>query len=419
MDKLYAVGTRLCYRPRPTRHRGGSNQDFAAVSDSHGVAMADSDSDDEISLLDLLLVLVENIRLLIAGPLAAGAVALGVGFMLPEVFTAKVLLMPPQQQQSSASAMLAQLGALAGAAGAAAGLKSPSDQFVALMRSSSVENRLIDRFDLMRVYESKLREDARRTLEARTRIDPGKKDGLMVVEVEDNDPKRAAEIANAYVEELSILLSKLAVTEAQQRRVFFERQLMKVKEDLTRAQLALKTGGTDADILKTQPQTAVVEIAQLSAQVTAKEVELAAMRSYLKEAAPDFKQALNELAALRAQLDKSQGARPTPRTEGVNARSSDYISRFREYKYQETLFDLMARQFEIAKIDESREGAIIQVIDAAEAPERKSKPKKALIAVISALATGFALLLFVFIRRSWRQAMQDQEVASKWRKIGL
>jgi len=143
------------------------------------------------------------------------------------------------------------------------------------------------------------------------------------------------------------------------------------------------------------------------------------MRSYLKEAAPDFKQALNELAALRAQLDKSQGARPTPRTEGVNARSSDYISRFREYKYQETLFDLMARQFEIAKIDESREGAIIQVIDAAEAPERKSKPKKALIAVISALATGFALLLFVFIRRSWRQAMQDQEVASKWRKIGL
>jgi len=381
--------------------------------------MADSDSDDEISLLDLLLVLVENIRLLIAGPLAAGAVALGVGFMLPEVFTAKVLLMPPQQQQSSASAMLAQLGALAGAAGAAAGFKSPSDQFVALMRSSSVENRLIDRFDLMRVYESKLREDARRTLEARTRIDPGKKDGLMVVEVEDNDPKRAAEIANAYVEELSILLSKLAVTEAQQRRVFFERQLMKVKEDLTRAQLALKTGGTDADILKTQPQTAVVEIAQLSAQVTAKEVELAAMRSYLKEAAPDFKQALNELAALRAQLDKSQGARPTPRTEGVNARSSDYISRFREYKYQETLFDLMARQFEIAKIDESREGAIIQVIDAAEAPERKSKPKKALIAVISALATGFALLLFVFIRRSWRQAMQDQEVASKWRKIGL
>lgn len=381
--------------------------------------MADSDSDDEISLLDLLLVLVENIRLLIAGPLAAGAVALGVGFMLPEVFTAKVLLMPPQQQQSSASAMLAQLGALAGAAGAAAGLKSPSDQFVALMRSSSVENRLIDRFDLMRVYESKLREDARRTLEARTRIDPGKKDGLMVVEVEDNDPKRAAEIANAYVEELSILLSKLAVTEAQQRRGFFLSPLMKGKEDLTRAQLALKTGGTDADILKTQPQTAVVEIAQLSAQVTAKEVELAAMRSYLKEAAPDFKQALNELAALRAQLDKSQGARPTPRTEGVNARSSDYISRFREYKYQETLFDLMARQFEIAKIDESREGAIIQVIDAAEAPERKSKPKKALIAVISALATGFALLLFVFIRRSWRQAMQDQEVASKWRKIGL
>lgn len=375
--------------------------------------------DDEISLLDLLLVLAENIKLLIFGPLIIGLAALGISFQIPETFTAKVVLMPPQQQQSGASAMLAQLGALAGAAGAAAGIKSPSDQYAALMKSSAVENRLIDRFNLIKIYESKLREDARKTLEQRTRIDAGKKDGLMVIEVDDHDPKRAAEIANAYVEELSILLSRLAVTEAQQRRVFFERQLQKVKEDLTRAQSALKRGGTEADVLKTQPQTAVIELAQLTAQVTAKEVELAAMRSYLKEAAPDFKQALNELAALKAQLVKAQAGSVSVKADGNQNIQNDYVSRFREYKYQETLFDLMARQFEIAKIDESREGAIIQIIDAAEPPERKSKPKKAMITLIATLAAGFFLLLFVFVRNAWRKAMEDDETATKWRRLSI
>jgi uncharacterized protein involved in exopolysaccharide biosynthesis len=375
--------------------------------------------DDEISLLDLLLVLAENIKLLIFGPLIVGLAALGISFQIPETFTAKVVLMPPQQQQSGASAMLAQLGALAGAAGAAAGIKSPSDQYAALMKSSAVENRLIDRFNLIKIYESKLREDARKTLEQRTRIDAGKKDGLMVIEVDDHDPKRAAEIANAYVEELSILLSRLAVTEAQQRRVFFERQLQKVKEDLTRAQSALKRGGTEADVLKTQPQTAVIELAQLTAQVTAKEVELAAMRSYLKEAAPDFKQALNELAALKAQLAKAQAGSVSVKADGNQNIQNDYVSRFREYKYQETLFDLMARQFEIAKIDESREGAIIQIIDAAEPPERKSKPKKAMITLIATLAAGFFLLLFVFVRNAWRKAMEDDETATKWRRLSI
>ena len=375
--------------------------------------------DDEISLLDLLLVLAENIKLLIFGPLIVGLAALGISFQIPETFTAKVVLMPPQQQQSGASAMLAQLGALAGAAGAAAGIKSPSDQYAALMKSSAVENRLIDRFNLIKIYESKLREDARKTLEQRTRIDAGKKDGLMVIEVDDHDPKRAAEIANAYVEELSILLSRLAVTEAQQRRVFFERQLQKVKEDLTRAQSALKRGGTEADVLKTQPQTAVIELAQLTAQVTAKEVELAAMRSYLKEAAPDFKQALNELAALKAQLAKAQAGSVSVKADGNQNIQNDYVSRFREYKYQETLFDLMARQFEIAKIDESREGAIIQIIDVAEPPERKSKPKKAMITLIATLAAGFFLLLFVFVRNAWRKAMEDDETATKWRRLSI
>jgi hypothetical protein len=137
----------------------------------------------------------------------------------------------------------------------------------------------------------------------------------------------------------------------------------------------------------------------------------------LAETAPDFKQAMNELANLRAQLAKQEKDQPAASGQG------DYVAKYREFKYQETLFDLFAKQFEVAKIDESREGAVIQVLDAAQAPEKKAKPKKALIAIIATLAAGFALLLFVFIRQALRNAGQDSESAHKlgaiktsWRK---
>jgi tyrosine-protein kinase Etk/Wzc len=150
--------------------------------------------------------------------------------------------------------------------------------------------------------------------------------------------------------------------------------------------------------------------------VTAQEVRLGAMRGYLTETAPEFKQAVTALASLRAQLAKqSEGARSsTSRADGSSGGArDDYITRYREFKYQETLFELFARQFEMAKLDESREGATIQVIDTATAPEFKSKPKRAMIAVVATLATGFLLLLWVFVRQSLKNASQDTESAQK------
>ena len=173
--------------------------------------------------------------------------------------------MPPQAQQSAAASLIQSLGALGGVAGAAAGIKNPNDQIVALLKSRTLSDRMIDRFELMTVYKAKLRQDARKTLEGSVRVSAGK-DGLISIEVDDKDPKRAASMANAYVQELSKLMGSLAMTEAQQRRVFFERQLKDAKDNMTRAELALKAGGIEADIFKSSPQAAVTAVAQVQAQ---------------------------------------------------------------------------------------------------------------------------------------------------------
>jgi len=145
--------------------------------------------------------------------------------------------------------------------------------------------------------------------------------------------------------------------------------------------------------------------------VTAQEVKLGAMRGYLAESAPDFKLAMSELSNLRAQLAKQE--KDSPSTGGKTTTEGDYITKYREFKYHETLFELFTKQLELAKVDEAREGAVIQVLDAAQAPERKVKPKKATIAIIATLASGFALLLFVFVRQALSNACQDSESAQK------
>ena len=368
--------------------------------------------DEEISLLDLLQTVVDNLRLLVLGPLAVGLAALGISFVVPPTFTAKTQFLPPQQQQSAAASMLASLGSLGGLAGAAAGLKNPADQYVAYMKSNSVEDALIDRFKLIERYDAKLRTDARKSLESNVRIASGK-DGLISVEFDDKDPQFAAEIANAYVEELRTVLGRLAVTEAQQRRLFFEKQLASAKDKLIAAEQALKATGISDSVLKSNPASAVAGVAALKAQITAQEVKIGAMRGYLAETAPDFKQAMTELANLRAQLAKQDKDEAGLAAQTTQAGQGDYISRYRDFKYHETLFELFAKQYEIARVDEAREGAVIQVLDVAQPPERKSKPKKALIAVIATLASAFALLLFVFVRQALRNAGGDQETAGK------
>ncbi len=382
-----------------------------STNEAPAVQQTSTPDEDEISLLDLLQVVVENLRLLVLGPLLVGLLALGISFAVTPTFTASTKFMPPQQQASGAASLLASLGALGGLAGAASGLKSPADQYIAFLKSRSVEDALIDRFKLTERYEEKLKDDTRKTLDTLVRASSGK-DGLITVEVDDKDATFAADLANAHVEELGQLLKRLAVTEAQQRRVFFEKQLASAKDNLTKAEQTLKSSGVNSDTLKSDPKAAVEGLARLKASITAQEIKLASMRGYLSESAPDFKQAQTELGAMRAQLSRAEEQQPASAAAG-----GDYIAKYRDFKYQETLYELFAKQYEIARVDESREGAVIQVVDVALPPERKSKPKKALIAAVAVLASGFALLLFVFVRHALRGAAVDPETAEKLTKL--
>jgi tyrosine-protein kinase Etk/Wzc len=366
--------------------------------------------DDEISLLDLALTIAENLRLLVLGPLAVGLAALAYSYTITPTFTATTLLLPPQQQQSSASMLAQQLGALSGLGAAAAGLKNPNDQYVALLKSRAIEDRLVERFKLQQRYNTPLKQDARARLEANTRASSGR-DGLIQLDFDDHDAVFAAELANAYVEELAHLLKNLAMTEAQQRRIFFEKLLAETRDKLANSQKALATSGVNPSVLRGNPDATVTPLAQLQAQIRAQEVRLGVMRGYLAESSAEFRRAQDELAGLRAQVQKAGQALPPAAGE------NDYIARYREFKYQETLFELFSRQYEIARVDESREGAVIQVVDRALPPERKTKPKKAIIAIIATLATGIALLLFVFVRQSLRNASGDAESASKFQRL--
>lgn len=384
------------------------SQDLAPNPDAPAGAV----DDDEINLLDLLETVTANLRLLIIGPLLAGLAALGISYSLTPTFTAKTTFLPPQQQQSAAASMLASLGALGGIASAATGLKNPNDQYVAFLKSRAIESALIDRFDLMTRYEAKTRTDAIKGLESRARISAGK-DGLISVEVDDFDPQFAADLANAHVQELGQLTARLAVTEAQQRRVFFEKQLQDAQAKLTQADVALRATGISPDTLKSSPEAAVGAVAELEAQVVAQEVKIASMRAYLADTAPEMQQALTQLRALQAQVSKAGrgGMRATSESE------ANYVTRYRDYKYYETLYEMFAKQYELAKVDESREGAVIQVLDAATPPDYKSKPKKALIAVLATLATGFVLLLFVFVRQALANAGSDPQANEQLARI--
>ena len=149
-----------------------------------------SADDDEISLFDLLQVIADNLRLLVLGPLVAGLLALGYSFTIPPTFTATTKFMLPQQQQSGAAAILAGLGALGGLAGVAGGIKNPADQYVAFLKSRSLQDALIDRFKLMDRYETKFRQDTRRVLDANVQIASGK-EGLIAIDASDTEPKFA------------------------------------------------------------------------------------------------------------------------------------------------------------------------------------------------------------------------------------
>jgi tyrosine-protein kinase Etk/Wzc len=388
-----------------------------AVASGVAAHSVGEDPKDEVYLLDVLIALAERKRTIFLITAAFAILAIAISLILPESYTATLSLLPPQQNSSIMTGLAAQLGNLSGMAslaGGSLGLKNSNDMYVAMLKSRTVEDAVVQRFDLMKEYKKKYQSEARGALEHHSVIDGSNKDNLIRVSVKDHDPNRAAELANGYVEQFRKLSEHLAITEASQRRLFFEQQLEHAKDNLANAEDALKRTEQKTGLIELNSQAMVLieSAAALRAQIAAKEVQIQSLRTFAASENSQLMQAQQELEGLRAQLSKLGGSgdgsdatlmMPKGR---VTEAGLEYVRKFRDVKYYETIFEILARQFETAKLDEAKQGALIQVVDAAVPPDRRSFPKRGLI-VIGATLVGFLIGLLTAMAQSAYQHMQE------------
>ncbi len=385
--------------------------------------------DDGVSVLDLLVILAKRRRLILSMTAGFGIVGLLISFLLPKRYTAETTIMLPQQNSSMASALTSQLGSLGTMAmlsGGGLNLKNPNDMYVAMFHTQAVEDSMIRRYNLMQEYGNAYMSDARKAFEKRFDVDGSRKDGLIHISVEDKDPKRAAEMANGYVDQFRTLSQKLAITEASQRRMFFEQQMQQTKDKLADAEEAMKKTEQAGGMIQldSQARALIESAATLRAQIAAKEVQLEGMRAYATSENANVVEARHQLDGLRTELAKLVGNRDDENggllpPKGALAQSGlEYVRKLRDVKYYETIFDILARQFEVAKLDEAKEGALVQVVDPAVVPDRKSFPKRGLI-TIGAATFGFFLGIFLALLLASVARLKDDPVkAGKLAQLG-
>jgi tyrosine-protein kinase Etk/Wzc len=374
-------------------------------------------AESEISLLDIIVLLVERKRFILRFVIAAFVLSCGIALLLPVRYESKVVLLPPQQNSSVGSALTGELGGALGALGALASggiLKNPADMYVSLLKSRSVEDGVIQRFGLAQEYHKKYMSSTRKELERRTTIEAGTKDGLIRIVLEDGNANRAAELANGYVEEFRRLSASLAITEAARRRLFFEQQLQGAKNNLTDAENAMTKMQQSTGVLEidSQARALIESAAVLRGQLMAKQVEIEGMRAFATDDNPALVLAKQEAAALQAQLDRVAGSQKDGGSDinlskgRVTQSGMEYLRRYRDLKYQEAVFELLAKEYEVAKLDEAREGSIVQVVDSAVPAERRSSPQRTLI-VLGLTFLSFLLAVFwAFIQKRSAEALE-------------
>jgi uncharacterized protein involved in exopolysaccharide biosynthesis len=351
--------------------------------------------------------------------------ALAISFTLPKTYKASTKLLPPQQAQSGAAALLSQLGGVASMAAGAAGIKNPSDMYIGMLKSRTVADKLIAQYNLKKGYETESQESARSRLEADTAITSGK-DGLITIEVESRDQKLVAKLANSYVEQLLQLTKILALTEASQRRMFYERQLEGAKDNLAKAEMSLKGALDTHGVISVDAESrAVLEtVGRLKAQVSAKEIQLGSMRAFLTPNNPQYKRTEEELSSLRSELSRLENGRAGSAigADSANANADanksggfENIKLLRDVKYYQMLYELLAKQYEVARLDEAKDPSIIQVLDPAVEPERKFKPHRAAIVMLSTFGAFLFAVMAAFVLEGRRKLSPDS--AAQWDEL--
>jgi tyrosine-protein kinase Etk/Wzc len=375
-----------------------------AVSD----APSTSGLGDEVSLIDILTQLARHKRLIAKVASFSLLAGLILSLVLPVRYTAITTLMPPQQAPSSASILTAQLtstgtNSLAALAGGGFGLKNPNDLYVGLLQSRPIADSIIQEFGLAKVYHAKDMTAARTRLEGYTEI-TSEKNGFIAVSVTDKDKRRSAEMANAYTTGLRNLTKSLAVSEASQRRLFYENQVKQANESLVTAEIAFQHVQQTRGLvqLDAQAKTMIESLGALRAKVAAKEVELQGMRSYSTEHNPEVALAERELSSLQAeagrlrQRNHSSGFADMG-LEDIPGSGLEYLRAEHELKYRQAMFDLLIKQYDAARLDESKEAAVIQVVEPAIEPDRRSSPKRGLIVILFTFGGILAGCLWTFI----------------------
>jgi uncharacterized protein involved in exopolysaccharide biosynthesis len=339
-----------------------------------------------LDLLDVMLIFARRKWLILAWALAGLLIAIIAIFRAPTLYKAETTIMPPQQEQSSA-ALLSQLGALTAFAGVGSnlGLKNPADLYIAILQTNLVADSMVDRFHLMDVYKIPDREGAAGMLRKRSKF-IADKTGLIQITVEDKDPKQAVKLVNGYADQLFEQNNRLAIGAASQRRQFFEQQLAREKDRLADAEIAMKQTQQSTGVLQLtgQAQTIIAQESNIQANITSHEVQLGALLTSSTEQNPDVIHLRTELTGLREQLQQLQkGTSGQMLTQHeFPAAGLEYIRKERDVQYHQTLYDLLARQLEAARIDEAKASPQVQVLDPPLLPRVRSWPKPFLFMLI-------------------------------------
>ena len=355
-------------------------------------------------LIELVQMLVGNRRFLWKMSLAGVLCGVAIAFLMDTVYTATATIMPPQAAQSSLSSLMGQLGSLSALSGGASSLlKNPADMYVGILQSRTIADAAIEQFHLKEHWHKKTMVAARKAVESHAQFESAK-DGLIQISVKEHDPKLASDLANFFVDALYRMNSTLAISEASQRRLFFEKQLDEERGALAKAEDTLKATQQKTGLITVTGQTelAIRNIAQTRAEISARQVELQSLRTYASEDNPDVARVQGEIQTLQGQLSRLEDSQShlAPgdteiATSQIPAGGLEYTRELREVRYHDTLLELLSRQYEAARIDEAKSAPIIQVVDRAVAPDQKSGPPRALIILgctIVAFLLGFAWL---------------------------
>lgn len=357
---------------------------------------------NEIDLLELLQVVVKRKMVLIKICGLAVIASVAFSMTLPNIYTATAKILPPQKEAGGGlTALLGQAGALAGLS--MGGLSGGNDLYVGILKSRSVADAVIRSPEIASGFKGKTLDEARGQLNAAVTVQVGK-DGIIVVSADDKDPKRAALLANAFVDELSKTTVRLNLTKAGTERVFLERRLELVRKDLVKAEDELKEFSQRNRIIQVESQAkaSIEGIARLKAELSNKEVQLSVLRTKQTDQSPEVKSLESAVQHLKRELNVLDGTTvkdsAIPSTGTVPSVGLEYARKLREFKTQEAIYEQLTKQYEVAKISEAKDSSSIQILDEAVVPTKKSKPVRSLIVAMTCAVSFLFSVIVIFVQ---------------------